>query len=420
MNDRRQYEMNDRERVEALRRYDVLTGPVDPAYEDIVTLATRICSAPAAAIVLVDAGQQFLLAAKGVALDEIPLKVTAEVLALADDDILLLPEFGIDPAWPSERFRYYAGVALSTPEGFRIGALCVFDKVQRLLSREQLDAMRVLARQVMTQLEFRRTLAVQENAAAALRESEERFRAAFNHAVIGMVLSDSSGHVTRANRAFEQIVGRPLEELIGRDSFEYTHPDDRSINSSYVRDVETEQVTHATFEKRYVRPDGEVVWARVHLSPVRDDSGAMNALVGLVEDITEQRRTREELLETRRKLDSALIAGEVATFEWDMISDRLWGDPNFDTIFGVPRDADGTAPLERFIAAIHPDDRPIVQERIAETIETRNEYEAEYRIITRPEERWVIARGRISTDERDGSERFHGMVLDITARKQLQ
>lgn len=411
--------VRDAARVEALRRYDVLGGPADPAFRDIVTLATRICSAPAAAIVLVDEERQHLLAAKGTELAEVPLDVTAAIVALTDD-VLLIPDFGVNPAYPSERFRYCAGVPLRTPERFAIGALYVFDVVPRLLSKEQLDGLGVLARQVMTQLEFRRTLAAQEQASVALRESEERFRAAFNHAVIGMVLIDGTGRVIRVNRAFEQIVGRPVEELVGRDSLDYTHPDDRNTNSGYVRRVETEEISHATYEKRYIRPNGEVVWVRVHLSPIRDDSGTMTALVALVEDITEQRRTSEELIETRRKLDSALIAGEVATYEWDMVSDRLWGDPNFDRIFGVPRDADGTAPLKRFMAAIHPDDRAPVQAKIAATIETRTDYEAEYRIITTPAERWVIARGRISTDERDGTERFHGVVLDITARKQLE
>jgi PAS domain S-box-containing protein len=235
-----------------------------------------------------------------------------------------------------------------------------------------------------------------------------------------MVLTDGDGRVLRVNRAFEEIVGRTAEELIGRDSQEYTHPEDRKSNFEWVRSVDTGEISHATFEKRYVRRGGEVVWARIHLSPVRDDSGATPTLVALVEDITDARRTREELIETRRRLDSALIAGEVATYEWEMSSDRVWGDANFDRIFGVVRDDDGTAPLERFVSAIHPDDRAVVTQKISETVETGRDYEAEYRIVTAPQERWVIARGRISADPRDGTQRFHGVVLDISARKRLE
>ncbi|HEX8617800.1 MAG TPA: PAS domain S-box protein, partial [Thermoanaerobaculia bacterium] len=347
--------IRDERRLEALRRYDVLDGPPDSAFPDITTLATQICSAPAAAIVLVDAEKQYLLTDIGIGRREVPLEGSISVFALAEDDVLVIPDLENDPAYAARhdpRLRYYAGVPLQTRDGYRIGVLCVLDTVPRLLSHQQLDGLRILSRQVMTQLELRRTVAAQEKAAAALRQSEERFRAAFHHAVIGMVLTDGEGRVIRANRAFEEIVGRSCEDLVALDSVAYTHPDDRSANTSYIRSVESEEVTHATYEKRYLRPNGEVVWARVHLSPVRDDAGAMTALVALVENITEQRRTREELVETRRKLDSALIAGEVATYEWDMVSDRLWGDSNFDSIFGVARDADGTAPLQRFIEAI--------------------------------------------------------------------
>lgn len=415
--------VRDEQRLAALRRYDVLQRPSDQAFDDITRLAAHICSAPAAGIALIDDQRQIFLSEIGLGLRDLPLDRSISIFTLGEKDALIVPDLAADATYSSRRdprFRYYAGVPLRTPDGYAIGALTVMDTVPRLLSRPQLDGLAALARQVISQLELRRTLAEQNRSSAALRASEERFRAAFTHAVIGMVLTDGGGRVVRVNGAFEAIVGRTSEELIGHDSHEYTHPDDRQSNIEWVRSVETGEISHATYEKRYVRKDGEVVWARIHLSPVRDDAGSSGTLVALVEDITEPRRTREELIDTRRRLDSALIAGEVATYEWDMSSDRLWGDANFDRLFGVPRDDDGTAPLERFVAAIHPDDRERVMQRINETVETGRDYEAEYRIVTTPQERYVIARGRISPDPRDGKRRFHGVVLDITARKHLE
>ncbi|MDQ3282763.1 MAG: PAS domain S-box protein [Acidobacteriota bacterium] len=415
--------VRDEKRIAALRRYDILDAPADRAFDDITRLATHICSTPVAAINLIDENRQFFISEIGVGVREMGLEVSISTHALAEEDVLVVPDLTSDARFAGRhdpRFRYYAGVPLRTPDGHAVGALCVLDVVPRLLSHQQLDGLRALARQVMTQLELRRTVAAQEKAAAALRESEERFRAAFHHAVIGMVLTDTAGRVLRVNGAFERIVGRTAAELIGRDSYDYTHPDDRNANVQWIRSIGAEEIEYARFEKRYVRKDGSIVWAYVHLSPVADSNGETSSLVAIVEDITEQRRTREELVETRRRLDSALIAGEVATYEWEMNSDRVWGDPNFDRIFGVARDADGTAPLERFIAAIHPDDRAAVQQKIDESVRTRGDYEAEYRIVTAVPERWVIARGRIDVDERDHTQRFHGVVLDISARKRLE
>jgi PAS domain-containing protein len=141
---------------------------------------------------------------------------------------------------------------------------------------------------------------------------------------------------------------------------------------------------------------------------------------GTAEDITEQKRIREELIETRRRGSSALIAGEIATYEWDVASDRLWGDANFDLIFGTQRDADGTAPLARFVEAIHPDDREHVMREVNRTVDTGADYETEYRILNGSAERWVSARGQLERHDGAGIVRFHGVVLDITRRRHAE
>ncbi|HEY0372527.1 MAG TPA: PAS domain S-box protein [Thermoanaerobaculia bacterium] len=241
------------------------------------------------------------------------------------------------------------------------------------------------------------------------------FGAAFEHAGLGMIIADDAGRIVRINDSFSRLVGRDASELIGRDSSAFTHPDDRDLTRLHVQ----RSTSTTTFEKRYLRPDGAIVWARIHLSPAYDDETG-RYVVGSAEDITEQKRTREELIETRRRVQSALIAGEIATYEWDVTADRLWGDANFDRIFGVSRDADGTAPLDRFVEAIHPDDRADVMEAVMRTVETGAEYEIEYRVVNDGVEHWVRARGRLAPpDERDVV-RFHGVVLDITPRKRAE
>ena len=127
-------------------------------------------------------------------------------------------------------------------------------------------------------------------------------------------------------------------------------------------------------------PDGTVrVWLS-RKSPYRNQDGRVVGLLGISRDITDRKRAEEALAGARRRLDSALIAGEVGTFEWDIVTDRLWGDENFARIFSIELDADGAAPLAVYIAAIHLDDRDKALERIARTVETGCDYEAEYRI----------------------------------------
>jgi PAS domain S-box-containing protein len=155
-------------------------------------------------------------------------------------------------------------------------------------------------------------------------------------------------------------------------------------------------------------------------SPLADDHGKIGGLMCICRDETERIAKETALAELRRKLDSALIAGEIGTFEWDIDSDRLWGDANFARMFNIELDATGAAPLSAYMDAIHPDDRERVSGLIEESVRTGNGYEAQYRIITCAELRWVIARGKIETDGAGRALRFPGVVLDVTERRRSE
>ena len=152
-------------------------------------------------------------------------------------------------------------------------------------------------------------------------------------------------------------------------------------------------------------------------SPIPDGDGGIGGLFQVCTDETAQVRMERELLEASRRSDSALIAGEVGTFEWDIVTDRLWGDENFARIFGIALDVSGAAPLDKYVAAIHPEDRDRVMSLVRRAVETGGVYEAEYRIVSGERERWVIARGQVERDAERRAVRFPGAVLEITAQK---
>jgi PAS domain S-box-containing protein len=129
----------------------------------------------------------------------------------------------------------------------------------------------------------------------ALRVSEARFQALFDQAAVGMVEFDSTGRISRANESFCRIVGRPMAEIVGFSSDHYTHPADRDLARQHIGRLEASGVPRATFEKRYLRPDGAAVWARATLSPLYDGSGRMSRLLGIVEDISEQKSAEDRL-----------------------------------------------------------------------------------------------------------------------------
>ncbi len=128
-----------------------------------------------------------------------------------------------------------------------------------------------------------------------LREAHQLFRSAFDHVPIGMAISDLTGNVLSANSAYASIVGLKPDELVGHNVHDLTHPDDRQQSIIQMRRLIESDSNHYQLEKRYMRPDGQPVWASVNVSIVRDEAGSPLYLIGQIEDVTERRALRERL-----------------------------------------------------------------------------------------------------------------------------
>jgi diguanylate cyclase (GGDEF)-like protein/PAS domain S-box-containing protein len=130
---------------------------------------------------------------------------------------------------------------------------------------------------------------------AALLESEERFRSAFDNAPVGMVLVRPDRAIIRVNRTFCDMLGYAEEELVGHSINDVTHPEDVSESDGGHRTLFGGEVASYTLEKRYVHREGHVVWAVINVSLVRDDTGDPLYGIAQVRDVTESRRMSEEL-----------------------------------------------------------------------------------------------------------------------------
>lgn len=128
-----------------------------------------------------------------------------------------------------------------------------------------------------------------------LEANEARFRALFDQAAVGMVEFDAEGRILRTNETFCRIVGRSMSEVVGFTTHDYTHPTDRGLAIHYIREIESRHALRASFEKRYIRPDGTPIWARATLSPLFEDGGELTRLLGIVEDISEQKSAEDRI-----------------------------------------------------------------------------------------------------------------------------
>jgi PAS domain S-box-containing protein len=140
-----------------------------------------------------------------------------------------------------------------------------------------------------------------------LRESEERFRATFEHAAVGAAQVGLDGRWLRVNRRLCEIAGYSEEELLASTFQEITHPDDLEEDLERVRRMLSGELEPYTMEKRYLRRDGSEVWVNLTVSLVRDPSGEPGYFIAVVEDISERKKAEEErdLLLVREQLARA-------------------------------------------------------------------------------------------------------------------
>lgn len=156
---------DERARLDALASFEMLDTPREQDFDEIADLASRICETPIAVVNLVGEGRQFFKAEVGLGVRETPLASSFCARAILEQEFMLIPDATKDPRFDcnplvtgENGLRFYAGALLKTTEGHPIGTLCVLDYKPRDLTETQQVTLKVLARQVMRQLELRKAL----------------------------------------------------------------------------------------------------------------------------------------------------------------------------------------------------------------------------------------------------------------------
>lgn len=149
-------------RVAALHRLAILDTAPERAYDDAVELAASICGTPMAMMTLLEGERQWFKAKLGVPFDETPRNQSFCTHAITSDETLVVPDASLDDRFkdlPSVQYaslRFYAGAPIKSPDGFKLGTLCVLDVQTRELSKPQQEALEALRRMIERQLELRR------------------------------------------------------------------------------------------------------------------------------------------------------------------------------------------------------------------------------------------------------------------------
>ncbi len=135
----------------------------------------------------------------------------------------------------------------------------------------------------------------QKQAEFDLIDSERRFRSLFEKAPLGMAMVNSNGKMLMCNQALEEILGYSHDELLKMSIKSITHKEDFSIDVDMFSKLLDGEIDGYSIEKRYVKKDGAVVWGHLSLSGVRDESGELVYAIGMVQDVSDLKKTKDVL-----------------------------------------------------------------------------------------------------------------------------
>lgn len=267
-----------------------------------------------------------------------------------------------------------------------------------------------------------RDVSGREAAHRALAERERRYGQAVEQSPLGIALLSPQGVILEANPALGRLSGYPAGALVGKTVASLTHPEDWAAQQPLLEQLLSGSQDSYRLEKRYLRPDGKVLWAQVRAAAVRDGQGRVEFLLAQVEDITERHHQESALGESERRRQLAVAASGIGIWDWDQATGLLFWDERQHAIYGQPPSLAPTT-LDTWSTQVHPEDREALLARWEALLASQErDFSGEFRIFRGDGAlRYIRFAARVERDGEGRPLRVQGADLDISdIREALQ
>jgi len=184
---------NELERLAALKRYNILDTLPEDAFDDATKLVSYICGVPIAHISFIDQNRQWFKSEIGIGVSEVPREITFCRYTILESEMVEIPDTHANERFKNDpnvtggfKVRFYAGVPLTTPDGYNIGTICAIDHVAKELNKDQRNALTIIGKHVINQLELTTKnieLAAQKKIADRAVFAKDSFLANMSHEI---------------------------------------------------------------------------------------------------------------------------------------------------------------------------------------------------------------------------------------------
>ena len=252
-----------------------------------------------------------------------------------------------------------------------------------------------------------------------LRESRQQLQAIIDGATDTVVfVKDVRGRFITVNSRFETLLGITRDDVRGKSDYdiltreraEYYRAHDRMVLTTG-QPMQVEEVA--------LLADGKEHIFLANKFPLVDVSGKQYAVCAIGVDITAVKQAEGALRESEERLKLAIQAANLATWDWNIVADKVLWSPRCFALYDLAPDT----PInhQRFLNALHPDDRARIDKAVRAVLERHEVYDVEMRVIWPDGSlHWISSRGRAYYDDSGRPVRMSGVAMDITERKRAE
>lgn len=427
---------NEIQRLSALRQYQIMNTSAEEVFDNFSYLASQICDTPIALITFLDEKRQWFKSKIGIDATE-----TSRDISFCGHAILQDGLFEIQDALEDERFldnplvtdnfqlRFYAGMPLITHDGYGLGTICVIDKVPRKLTDEQRASLKILAKQVVSQVESR----IHKLELVALNEKLSEKTAFFDSIICSadqsIISTDVEGKITSFNIGAEKMLGYLSDEVIGIQPQIFHDPEEvihyaKELSTQLGRDIQpgfevfTINAKKGSSDARkwtYIRKDGDRFPVKLTVTEMHDHAGALIGFLGVATNIASSEEAKASLASMADLLQRTGEMASIGGWEFDLVTKKLQWSKEIFCIHEI--DSGEIPPLEQAIHFYAPEAIPVINDAIQKTITDGTPWDLELPFITaKGRHIWVRTQGDVVLNQ-GKAVRLIGAFQDITERK---
>lgn len=295
---------NENDRLDALFQYHILDTMPEAELDALTQLASTICDTPIALISLIDEHRQWFKSKVGLDVTETPRGLAFCAHAIQGDDIYEIPNalenklFAENPlVTGAPDVRFYAGAPLISPEGYKLGTLCVIDTVPKKLNEKQKETLRILSGFIINHFELRKK-------SQQLKDSEEKYHQMVDDIADIIYTSDVQGNFTYVNRNAERILGYKPQELIGKNFKDLIEPEYREKISRFYFEQFKSRQKESTLEFPVIMRNGRAKWVEQKVM-LNLEGDRIKGFQSVVRDIDPRWHAEQMLKKAQREMEEA-------------------------------------------------------------------------------------------------------------------